>query len=192
MASTDIEICSNALVLLGDDPISSFDANQGKRATVAANLYANTRNATLRMHPWNCSRKRVSLPPTAVKPAYGWSYAFTLPADFMRVVLIGERPEEKVVYEIENGEILADVAECKLKYIYRNEVVSTWDALLTQAMIAHMAWAMAYPLVKSQALRDGMLAYMEKTLQMARTVNGQEKQSESMGDERLYDSRFQT
>lgn len=192
MAATDVEICANALVLVGDKPISSFDSNQGLRADVARNLYPNIRDATFRLHPWNCARKRVSLAPLAQAPAYGWAYQFQLPADFLRVVLIGTDPTENIEYEIEDGKLLSDNTEIKLKYIYRNEVVTTYDSLFTQALIAHCAWAFAYPLTKSQALRDGMQQYMERILQQARTINGQERISESMGDEALLRARFTT
>lgn len=191
MAATNIEICSNALVLIGDKPISTFASDQGPRADVASNLFNNIRDATLRMHPWNSSRKRVSLAPLADAPAFEWSYQMQLPADFIRLVSIGETGEN-IFYEIEDGKILTDETEIKLKYIYRNEVVSSYDALLTQALIAHCAWAFAYPLAKSQALRDGMEKYLQQTLQQARTINGQEKLSETLGDEGLFRSRFTT
>lgn len=191
MAATDIEICSNALILIGDNPISSFASNQGQRADVASNLYPNIRNAILRSHPWNSCRKRVQLAPLATAPAYEWAYQMQLPADFLRLVQIGQE-NETIFYEIEDGKILTNETNIKLKYIYRNEVVSTYDGLLTKALIEACAHDFAYPLAKSQALKDGIMAKLNQTLQMARTVNGQEKLSESMGDEGLYRSRFTT
>lgn len=191
MAATDVEICSNALILIGDKPISTFASAQGPRADVASNLYTNLRDATLRMHPWNSSRKRVSLAPLVTTPAFEWAYQFQLPADFIRLVQIGELGET-IYYEIEDGKLLSNETEIKLKYIYRNEVVASYDSLFTQTLIAHCAWAFAYPLAKSQALRDGMQAYMNQMLQQARTINGQEKLSETMGDEALYRARFTT
>lgn len=195
MAASDVEVCSNALVLIGDDPISSFDPNQGKRASVASNLYANTRDATLRMHPWSRARKRVSLAPTVTAPPYGWSAQFVVPPDCLRIILVGEDPEQNIPYELEVDDdgapvILMDDTECKLKYIFQNTTVTSWDSLMTQAIIAHLAWAFSYPLSKSQALRDGMEGYLNKILQQARTVNGQERYPEGMGDELLYTSRF--
>lgn len=192
MAATDIELCSNALLLIGDNPISSFDSAQGKRADIASNLFPNIRDATLRMHPWNCSRKRVNLPALLDAPIGDeWSYQCTLPADFIRLVQIGNT-NDVIDYEIEDGKILTDENGVFMKYIYRNENVASYDGLFTQALIAHLAWAFAYPLAKSQALRDGMQAYLNQVLQQARTINGQEKLSESMGSERLYGSRFST
>lgn len=192
MAATNVEICSNALVLIGDKPIASFDSAQGPRADVANQLFPNLRDATLRMHPWNSCRTRVSLPALSTPPAYGWAYQYQLPADFLRVVLVGKQASDNIAYEIENGLLLADITPLPLKYIYRNTNVAQYDALLTQTLIAHCAWAFAYPLTRSQALRDSMQKYLNDTLQKARTINGQEKYPEQLGDESLYRSRFTT
>ena len=109
--------------------------------------------------------------------------------DFITLVQIGA-DDERPAYEIEDGKILLNDTECKIKYIFRNEVVPSYDALLTQGISAHCAWAFAYPLAKSQALRDGAQQYMKDILQIGRTRNGQQKQSESMGDELLLRSRL--
>lgn len=195
MATSDIELCSNALVLIGDATISSFDTNQGDRAGVAANLYANIRNATLRMHPWSRARKRAVLAPQVTPPAFEWSASFVLPPDLVRIIQVGQDPSENEPYELELDQdgapvILMNQSVCYLKYIWLNTNVTTYDTLLAQAIIAHLAWAFSYPLAKSQALRDGMQAYLNQTLQMARTINGQERYPESMGDELLFSSRF--
>lgn len=195
MATSDVELCSNALVLIGDATISSFDPNQGPRADVASNLYANIRNATLRMHPWSRSRKRIVLAPQVTPPGFGWSASFVLPPDLVRIIQVGQDPRDNEPYELEcdvTGQpcILMNQSVCYLKYIFLNTNVTTYDTLLAQAIIAHLAWGFSYPLAKSQALRDGMQGYLKETLQMARTVNGQERYPEQMGDELLFSSRF--
>ena len=46
-----VSICSNALLLLGDKPIDSFDINND-RTRLVANLYTSKRDKVLRAHPW--------------------------------------------------------------------------------------------------------------------------------------------
>src|SRR3546814_17640703 len=68
--TTEVSICSNALLRLGSDPINSFDEadNFGsniERARLCANLWPNVRRQFLRTHPWTCATKRLVLPPAA-------------------------------------------------------------------------------------------------------------------------------
>src|SRR3546814_9999800 len=68
--TTEVSICSNALLRLGADPINSFDEadNFGsniERARLCANLWPNVRRQVIRSHPWNCATKRVVLSPDA-------------------------------------------------------------------------------------------------------------------------------
>src|SRR3546814_19099578 len=74
--TTEVSICSNALLRLGADPINSFDEadNFGsniERARLCANLWPNVRRQVIRSHPWNCATTRVVLSPDAAAPAFG-------------------------------------------------------------------------------------------------------------------------
>jgi len=88
--ATPVSICSNALLMLGDTPISSFDGST-KVASLADALYDSTRDSILRVHPWNCAVKRVTLNPDAEAPAFDFARQFTLPGDFLRTLQVGDR-----------------------------------------------------------------------------------------------------
>jgi hypothetical protein len=83
-----VQICSNALLLLGDNPIDSFDVDNN-RTRLVANLYESKRDKVLRSHPWNCATKRVTLSPSAEAPAFDWAYQFPLPSDWLRTLSVG-------------------------------------------------------------------------------------------------------
>ena len=98
MAATEVSICSNALLMLGGQPINDLSENSD-RARLASNLWPAVRNYVLRRHPWNCAVKRVALAPDLTPPAFDWAFQFTLPPDFMRVLAVGEagaRPTSKL------------------------------------------------------------------------------------------------
>ena len=62
MASGDtaLSICSDACVMLGAKPISSF--NEGTdEASIADRLYADIRNQALMLYPWSFSFKKTSI-----------------------------------------------------------------------------------------------------------------------------------
>ena len=54
--STDIEICSNALLLIGDDPITSFSDNSAGEI-VSSDFYNRTKNEVLCHYPWAFAKK---------------------------------------------------------------------------------------------------------------------------------------
>lgn len=187
MATSDVQLCSNALMLLGADPINSFD-DDADRARLASNLWPNACLAVLRSFPWDCSIKRVSLAPDAAAPAFEFSYAFTKPGDWLRTLSIGEEGDA-ITWRNEGTKILMDEAECKLRYVYRNTDVTTWDALLVMAGEAYMAMLLAYPVTKSQETRKAMTDLYQFQLRQARTVESLEQPAEDVGDKPFIDVR---
>lgn len=180
MATSEVQICSNALLLLGAQPINSFD-DEFDRAVLVSNLWPNALEAILRAHPWNCAIRRVALAPDAVAPAFEWPYAFTLPGDCLRILTIGEEGEFPS-YTLEGRKILSDENPLKLRFVYRNEDIPSWDSLLVQAAEAYMAMTCAYPITKSASMFQAMTALWAEKLKGARTVDGLENPPETLGD----------
>jgi hypothetical protein len=180
VATSDVQICSNALLLLGAQTINSF-SDDSDRALIVANLWPNCRDAVLRSHPWNCAIKRASLAPDVDPPAFEYAYQFLLPGDCLRVLALGEEGDT-LYYRIEARRIVMDEAECKLKYIFRNEDVTTWDSLLVSACEAYIAMLAAYPVTKSPSVREQMEKLYAYQLRQARTVDALEEPTEGVGD----------
>lgn len=188
MAATSVGICSNALLLLGDTTIASFDEGTD-RARIAANLYPQVRDAMLRSHPWNCAVKRVVLAPESSPPAFDYAAQFVVPGDLLRILQVGSRGAE-MDYKVEGRRILANASSLQLRYLYRNEVEATWDAQLIDATTYAMAAAMAYPITESTSLRDSFNGQVQALLKQARAVDGQEDPPETLGDFHLISARY--
>lgn len=120
--ASDIDIASNALLLIGDNPISSF-TDAGAGAQVAANLYPETKKRLLSEHPWSFALKQQRLNKLSQVPDVltGFKNAFQLPTDLIRIWNIQSHSNYTLVgnllYSNEN-EILAtyiyDVDEVNL------------------------------------------------------------------------------
>lgn len=189
MSATSVSICSNALLLLGDQPISALDEDTD-RALLASNLYESTRDSVLRSHPWNCAVKRVVLAPDTEAPVSAYYDAqFTLPADWLRTLQVGEDGYE-VDYKVESGKILSSGTSLALRYVWRNETESTWDAMLVTAMELAMAEKMAYPITMSASMADLMARKLEMHMKRCRAVDGQDDPPQTLGDFPLLQSRF--
>lgn len=187
-ATSEVQICSNALLLLGASTISSF-SEDNDRARLCSNLWPMVRDATLRSHPWNCAMKRVALAPDAVGPDFDWAYQFTLPGDWLRVWSVGRDEDSPIEFMVENGKVLMDEAICYLRYIQALADVSRYDSMLVSALTMAMEAALAYPITKSKSQQDSSTQRYINALKMARTVDGQEGTGERSPDSVLITVR---
>ena len=188
MPNSAVSICSNALLLLGDKPISDFSENN-ERTRAVANLYDYKRDRVLRMHSWNCATKRVVLSPDSAAPAFGWAYQYQLPADWLRTMAVGEDGNEDE-YAIEGRKILMNSNICRLRYVWRNTEESTWDSLLVEAMTQVMVAALAYAITKSTSKQAADEEIIKRVLKEARAIDGQEVTPETLGDFPLLANRI--
>lgn len=186
--ATKVSICSNALLLLGAKTINSLDEGSD-RASLASNLYDSVRDDMLRSHPWNCAVKRVVLAADVEVPAFDYAAQFTLPSDWLKTISVGDEGYE-VDYKHESGKILCDGTALSLRYIFRNEVEATWDAMLVRAMELKMAAEMAYPVTGSASMSDMMHNKLLQHMKQARAVDGQDDPPQTLGDFPLLNSRF--
>jgi hypothetical protein len=190
MAVSAVSICSNALLMVGAKTINSLDDDTSDRGRLVANLYPFVRDYLLTSHPWNCCRKRALLNPDATAPAFDWSYAYTLPADFARMGSIGQDDAGVVDYVIENGKLLCDQTPLYLKYLYLNQNEATWSPLMVMACTMMMRAIVAYPITSSTSLEQLLEQVLQPYLKQARAVDSQDTPPETMGDFPLLQSRF--
>ncbi len=186
-STSDVSICSNALLELGAQVISSFDENTD-RARLVSNLYPSTRDEVLRQHLWKCATKRELIAPDAVKPVFGYANAFTLPADFIRVVTINdcERPD----YVIENGKILINANQIQLVYVFKNYNASTYDADLIKLLKLSIKSRIAYAITQSTTLAQAAKDEYEFELKRAKSVDSQETPPNRFGESPLLEDRM--
>ncbi len=183
-----VEICSNALLLLGAGAITAFDDGTD-RAALAGNLWDTVRDDMLRSHPWNCAVKRTTLAADADAPAYDYSYKYLLPSDWMRTISVGEYGAEPD-HRTEGRYILCDDAPLYLRYIYRNTDPTTYDASLVGCLTLAMAARMAYPITSSASLQQAFMQELQQALRQARAIDGQDDPPDTIGNFTLLASRY--
>lgn len=183
-----VSICSNALLMLGADPINSL-ADTSDQAVLCKNLYPVTRDSVLRAHPWNCAIKRVVLAPNATAPLFDYANSFNLPSDWLRTLSVGE-DGSAIDYVSEGRQLLSDESSLSLRYVFRNEDENTWHAGLVEAVTLAMAHRLAYPVTSSTSMMDSKMNELQMFLKRARAEDGQEDPPETMGDFPLLASRL--
>lgn len=86
---SDVDIVNLGLTLLGEQRIQSF--TQSSKAARSANaIYFMERDNELRIHQWNFATARALLPALTAIPVFGYQFAYELPADYLRVIQVGD------------------------------------------------------------------------------------------------------
>lgn len=170
-------ICNSAILVLGGSKITSF-ADASAEAVLCSQFWEQSVDAVLRLHPWNCAIKRTTLTPDVTAPEYEWTYAFTLPADLIRLLDLDDVTD----YKVEGQKVLCDESALNIKYVFRNSDPATWDRLLVEAMTAYMAFKLAYPLTKSNTTRGEQWKLFTELLRTAKNVDAQEEPGDTIGD----------
>lgn len=185
MASTSVEIVNIALTKIGEPPITALTNNR-PAALVANTLYGPTRDAVLRAHPWNCAIWRATLAETTA-PLFGFTNAFALPADFLRVVRVNR--EMRPAYKIEGQTLLTDAETVELSYV-RRIGEPLMESLLVMALATRLAAEMAEPITGSDSKTQRLFQEYETKLAEARSVDAQEEPPEELVADQWIEARF--
>ena len=124
MAQSVVDCCNSALQKLGAASILNLSDNslEARQCTIA---FDSNRRSELRKHKWNFAIKRAVLSPDSTAPAFDYLYAFTIPADCIRVLL----PEDAYCdWVMEGRKILSnDTDTLNLRYVADITDVTQWD-----------------------------------------------------------------
>lgn len=123
MALSDIDICSNALVRLGDVSISSFTSSDA--AAACGVIYPFVKQTVLTSYPWRISMKKSGLlSQDATGPETEYKYSYQLPTDRItqprkvfnsKTVPAGNQPNF-TAFEIYGQKLLASAEQILVDY----------------------------------------------------------------------------
>lgn len=183
---TSIDIASNALILIGDEAISSFQ-DPGSGAEAAANLYPETYKQVLSEHPWTFALKEQQLSRLSAEPddKTNYRYAFQLPADLIRLWAIMPHSD----YTIVGSLLYSNQTELLSRYVYQVNETS---------LPAHIVKTLEYKLASDFAMlvtEDAQKAqyYEAKYLDMlgrAKSIDSQGRPPTPIIDSPFVDVRF--
>lgn len=171
MPTSDVQIASSALVLMGESPITSFEGTS--RGLIAKQFYDETRDVVLRAHPWKFARTRKVLAALEDAPEFGWNYQFLLPTDPYCLRVLG-MSDNSIPFQVEGRNILCDESSVSLIYIARVKDPTQFDSLFTTAFEALLAHKFSIAIPGKVSLGDMMFRLYQRCLQDARSVNAQE------------------
>ena len=172
MAST-VEICNGALNQLGATTILSL-TEDSKNARLCNQRYTQVRDSVFRSHPWNCLQKRIELAADTTAPAWGFSFAYTLPSDCLRLLRILDYESN---YKVEGRKILSNTSSMRILYIARITDANEYDELLRETLSAALGADIAFGVTSNNQTSQNMYQLFQEKLRDARFVDSTEGQN---------------
>ena len=172
MASV-VDICNGALNQLGASTILSL-TEDSKNARLCNSRYTQARDALFRTHPWNCLQTRLELAASSDSPAWGFTYAYTLPTNCLRLLRVLDYDSN---YKVEGRKILSNASTMKILFISRITDPNEYDELLRETLSAALGADIAYAVTSNNTTSQNMILSYQEKLRDARFVDSTEGQN---------------
>ena len=162
----DVDIANLALSHLGAQRIAAL-SDTSKNAIACRLHYDTVRDSLLRARLWKFAIVPVKLSKLADAPIFGWSNAFVLPHDFLRVATFNgfEVDLRASEFRIEGLTLLTDADEAQITYVQRGVAADRFDSNFVEVLAYRLAAAIAMEITQSADLRnmmEGMAAEKQK------------------------------
>lgn len=188
-AQSAVDVCSRALILVGAEPITSFDDGNNE-ALIASNMYEDVARASLLNTRWRFSTDQAVLNRLSDAPTGRFDAAYQLPSGWLmtHVVTINDTPIEYQTYgdklfcnESTNSELVLD-------FTYRaNE--QGWPSYFTIAVEYELASVFAVSLARDQALAQLMAQQAATSMMRARNLDAQQQTTRKLSTSRFISNR---
>jgi hypothetical protein len=182
--ASQVGIVNQALVKNGAARITSLSDTTKQARTMSA-IYDVKRDAELAAEPWTFAIKRVQLPASSTAPDYGWAYAYPLPADYLKLVEVGEDyvfydSDTGALFQIESTDsglaIFTDQASpLKIRYVKRVTNPGIYPALFVEAFACRLAAETCEDLTQSLSKRDALWVERKRAISDAKRSNAIEQ-----------------
>lgn len=158
--ASKFDIVSQALVLIGEAPISSF--SEGTAGLVASQMYETTLDGLLTSHRWRFAVGKAAFNQLTETPLNGYRYAYQIPSQLLMLINVRYNP----AYEIYEDKLYTDVNSVEADYIYRPEE-ARFPQYFVEALAARLAETFAIPITNNQTMREAMQELAARRFQEA-------------------------
>jgi hypothetical protein len=153
-------------------------------------FYEPTRRAVLRDFNWNFALRTARLAQLQQNHS-GFRYAFSLPADCLRVVnlLGGNEWSSGPSFAVRSGNLLTDKEDAEIEYIFDCRDPSMFDDKFIEALSYKLASELAMPVKGSPELMSNYMNVYQTFVDQAATLSSEERNSEMLENPYL-EARF--
>jgi hypothetical protein len=188
-ANSSIDIASRALVLIGSEPITSFDT-ASTEALVASNMYEDTVRATLSSARWRFATEQAVLNQLSDVPTGRFDIAHQLPSDLL--VLHGVTTNDRLIeYTVYGDKVFSDSTTQDVliaDYTYR-ATENTWPSYFSLAVEYALASIFATSIARDDGLMQVMEAKGSQLMAKARNLDSQQQTTRRLSTSRFITNR---
>ena len=188
-----VDMCNSALNLLGASNISSL-TEDNKNARLCNQRFSSLRDRVFRSHNWNCLITRVQLAQDSTAPVVEYAYAYTIPANCLRVLAIHNGTTDSIKsnldYKVEGRKILTGESTVYLIYIAVDTDPNTYDTYLREAIIHQLAADLCYAITNNSTLATKYLTKADEILREARFIDSTENSLDTIESNEFTDARL--
>ena len=155
-ANSGIDICSRALILIGADPITSFD-DGSTEALVSVNMYEDIARAALVNSRWRFATNQAVLNLLSDAPTGRYNKAYQLPSDILMLHAVTNE-DSPIEYQLYGSKVYADTTDADViiaDYSFRAEEQS-WPSYFTLAVEYALATVFATSIARDSTLGGSM------------------------------------
>jgi len=184
-ADSPIDISSRALILIGANPITSFEESSTE-ALVAVNMYEDVARASLVNSRWRFATNQSVLNLLTAKPTGRYNNAYQLPTDCLMVHAVTSN-DNPIEYQIYGSKVFADTSVTDTiiaDYSFRAGE-EYWPSYFTLAVEYALAVVFATSIARDSTMAGVMQAQAERAMAKARSLDSQQQTAR-----KLVTSRF--
>lgn len=191
MATTDIDIASRALVMMGANPITSF-TDGSREAIVASNLYDEITRGEMSAYPWRFLTTQEKMNRELVIPVgVEWEASYTIPAASLRVlnVKVNGFPVSFDTF-LKSVHTNASVNDAVVAEYVKDVPETNWPHFFRNYIVFRMASIFSSALGRDGALTTAMADQAEILKRAARTSDSQGRTTKRLPMSRIVQVRF--
>lgn len=184
--SARVDIANIALALLSSDSITTLE-DDSRQAKVINTHYEAAKNATLEAYEWSFATKRFTPAKSSTDPDWGWSNAFPIPSDILRVtevdlnlppagqsIFLDPMDRSPAPHVVENRIILTNDDPIYCTGIRKVEDEGIFSALFDHAFAAKLAMLSCYAITESNTKFKAMATLYGAMIGEAKTRDAQQ------------------
>ena len=188
-ASSPIDVCSRALILIGADPITSFDDNSNE-SLIAVNMYEDIARSALVNSRWRFATNQSVLNRLSEAPTGRYDAAYQLPSGWLMTHAVTVN-DNIIEYQTYGSKLFCDepsTSSLILDYTYRADE-QDWPSYFTIALQYELASAFAVGLARDQGLAQLMSSQAQISMIRARSLDSQQQTSRKLRTSRFISNR---
>lgn len=182
--SSKIEICNLALARIEQNSISSFENDSSVQGQFCRMVYEQSKSALLAQYNWTFAiyPAKLNQVDTELDEFKEYSYKYTLPEGFLRLVSVYNNNEEELInitnrrkpFVLEGKYLFSDINNCKIKYIKDIDTVTDFSPLFIDCFVLDLAVRLTRIFNSSTTLQQQLLVEFSQAIEKAKISDCQQ------------------